>query len=102
MFLCLGKKLGLSAAGACDNTAAHPGMTAAATPAVQVNSLPELHTFLVLSDGCFCLARVRLGTGRTSHEKTLAGDNLAGNVLDLLTSSLAACAAARITGSTHH
>ncbi len=60
-------------------------MITATTPAVQFNSLPELRTFLVLIDGCFCLARVRLGTGRTLYEETLAGDNLAGGVLDLLT-----------------
>jgi hypothetical protein len=63
----------------------HPGVIATGTPAVQFNLLLELHTFLVLSDGCFCLARVRLGTGHTMHEETLAGDNLTGNVLVLLT-----------------
>jgi hypothetical protein len=50
---------------------------------VQFNSLLELHTFLVLSN--FCLTRVPLGTGRTLHKEALAGDNLEGNVLDLLT-----------------
>jgi hypothetical protein len=34
-----------------DNTAAHPGVIAAATPAVQFNLLLELCTFLVLSHG---------------------------------------------------
>jgi hypothetical protein len=58
---------------------------AAATPAVQFNLLLELCTFLVMSDCCFCLSRVCLGTGHTLHEETLAGDNLAGDVLDLLT-----------------
>ncbi len=85
IFLCFCKNLGLSAAGACDNTMVHPGLIATATPAVQFNSLLELCTFLVLSHGHFCLARLCLGTGRILHEETLAGDYLAGNVLDLLT-----------------
>ncbi len=52
---------------------------------MQFNSLLELRIFLVLSDGCFCLARVPLGTGHTLHKEALAGDNFAGNILDLLT-----------------
>jgi hypothetical protein len=85
IFLCFCKNLGLSATVECDNTAAHQGVIAVATPAVQFILLPKLCIFLVLSDGCFCLARVRLGTGHTLHKETLAGDNLAGNVKDLLT-----------------
>jgi hypothetical protein len=85
IFLLFCKNLRLGTVGACDNTAAHPGVIAAATPAVQFNFLLELRTLFVLCDGRFCLARVRLGTGHTLHEETLAGDDLAGNVLDFLT-----------------
>ncbi len=60
-------------------------MIATATPAVHFNFILELRTFFVLCDSLFHLARVRLGTGHTLNEETLADDNLAGDVLDLLT-----------------